>query len=480
MNFFKSKQSLLLIILVLLAIPLITIGVFLNRQPQRPIVEKAVAGDVVYAPAKVCPADFGRDLKLGIIGDDVKDLQRYLNNNGFALADKGVGSRGRETFFFGSLTRQALARFQVAKGIAADLGDFDIYTRDYLGCVINRQPAGEIASNPTNDLKTAEATVNHYTVGGRITGLEGVLVLQNNNQDELIIKPGDSSIFTFPLALADGQTYIVTIKTKPTGHDCYVNRGAGIINGVNISNVEINCGRALSYNPFIFTPGTGGTVSYILTYTAGANGSLTGTTPQTVNSGANGSAVTAVAAAHYHFVNWSDGSTANPRTDTSVAANKSVTANFAIDTYTLTYAAGTGGSLTGSTPQTVNYGADGSAVTAVADAHYSFVNWSDSSVANPRTDTNITANKSVTANFTIDTFTITASATAGGTVDPTGVTTKNYGTSQIYTITADGGGGCTILDVAVDIQSVGAVASYEFTNISANHTIDVTFDCGAQ
>ena len=49
----------------------------------------------------------------------------------------------------------------------------------------------------------------------------------------------------------------------------------------------------------------------------------------------------------YHFVNWSDASTANPRTDTNVTANITVTANFAIDTYTLTYTAGANGSISG-------------------------------------------------------------------------------------------------------------------------------------
>jgi alpha-tubulin suppressor-like RCC1 family protein len=139
-----------------------------------------------------------------------------------------------------------------------------------------------------------------------------------------------------------------------------------------------------------------------LTYTAGANGSLDGTTPQTVNYGASGTAVTAVPDANHHFVNWSDGSTANPRTDTSVTNDLSVTANFATGGYTLTYAAGANGLLSGTTPQTVNHGDSGTAVTAVPDAGYHFVNWSDDSTANPRTDTGVTANKSVTANFLVD------------------------------------------------------------------------------
>jgi hypothetical protein len=101
----------------------------------------------------------------------------------------------------------------------------------------------------------------------------------------------------------------------------------------------------------------------------------------------------------YHFVDWSDGSTANPRTDTNVTANVDVTASFALDTFTLNYAAGAGGSLTGDTSQEVAYGGDGTAVTAVPDTGYHFVDWSDGSTANPRTDTNVTANVDVTANF---------------------------------------------------------------------------------
>jgi len=68
--------------------------------------------------------------------------------------------------------------------------------------------------------------------------------------------------------------------------------------------------------------------TYTLTYTAGPNGSITGSSIQTINSGSNGSAVTAVANSGYHFVNWSDGSTANPRTDTNVSGDVTVTAQF--------------------------------------------------------------------------------------------------------------------------------------------------------
>jgi hypothetical protein len=71
-------------------------------------------------------------------------------------------------------------------------------------------------------------------------------------------------------------------------------------------------------------------------------------------------------------------------------------------TYTFTYSAGSHGTITGVSPQTVSAGASGTAVTPVADSGYHFVNWSDSSTANPRTDINASGNISVSANFSPD------------------------------------------------------------------------------
>ena len=154
---------------------------------------------------------------------------------------------------------------------------------------------------------------------------------------------------------------------------------------------------------------------------------MTGNTAQTVNYGANGTAVTAVPNTGYHFVDWSDGVLTPARTDTNVVANINVTANFAIDTFTLTYTAGTGGTLTGTTPQTVNYGTDGTLVTAVPNTGYHFVDWSDGVLTPARTDTNVVANINVTANFAIDTFTLTYTADTGGTLTGTSPQTVNYG-----------------------------------------------------
>jgi len=101
-------------------------------------------------------------------------------------------------------------------------------------------------------------------------------------------------------------------------------------------------------------------------------------------------------------VKWSDDVMTAARTDTNVTANLTVTATFAINTYTLTYNAGAGGSVTGTTPQTVAHGASGTQVTATPGVGYHFVKWSDDVMTAARTDTNVTANLTVTATFAED------------------------------------------------------------------------------
>jgi uncharacterized repeat protein (TIGR02543 family) len=54
-----------------------------------------------------------------------------------------------------------------------------------------------------------------------------------------------------------------------------------------------------------------------------------------------------------------------------------------------------------------------------------------------------------------------------------GTTTVNYGSSQSFTVTASTG--YSVSSVVVDGSSVGAVSSYQFTNVQAAHTITATF-----
>jgi hypothetical protein len=77
-------------------------------------------------------AGFTRDLTLESEGEDVRQLQMYLNSQGFVIATTGTGSKGNESTYFGNLTQAALARFQAAKNITPAEGYFGRVTRAYI------------------------------------------------------------------------------------------------------------------------------------------------------------------------------------------------------------------------------------------------------------------------------------------------------------------------------------------------------------
>ncbi len=73
------------------------------------------------------------------------------------------------------------------------------------------------------------------------------------------------------------------------------------------------------------------TPTYTLTYIAGANGTISGITPQNISQGGCGSQVTAVPNSGYVFSMWSDGNTSASRTDGAITSNQTFTASFTDD-----------------------------------------------------------------------------------------------------------------------------------------------------
>jgi uncharacterized repeat protein (TIGR02543 family) len=108
-------------------------------------------------------------------------------------------------------------------------------------------------------------------------------------------------------------------------------------------------------------------------------------------------------------------------------SNKSVTANFAINTHTLTITA-TNGSVT-KTPakSSYNYG-ESVTLAATANTGYHFSNWSgDASGTSSTTSIVMNSNKSVTANFSINTYSLTVETGNGSVTKTPDKTTYNYG-----------------------------------------------------
>jgi hypothetical protein len=104
--------------------------------------------------ATITPCNFAVDLEVGSEGEDVRCLQKFLNSNGFKVADVGVGSPGNETNLFGSLTREAVKRWQAASGITST-GTFGPLSKaEYLKKVA-AQLTNQVSSlSPSNVINT--------------------------------------------------------------------------------------------------------------------------------------------------------------------------------------------------------------------------------------------------------------------------------------------------------------------------------------
>lgn len=75
------------------------------------------------------PTSLTRDLHRGLSGEDVHNLQKLLNANGYVVTLVGDGSPGKETVYFGSATEAAVIKFQIAHGVKPSAGYVGPLTR---------------------------------------------------------------------------------------------------------------------------------------------------------------------------------------------------------------------------------------------------------------------------------------------------------------------------------------------------------------
>lgn len=83
------------------------------------------------------------------------------------------------------------------------------------------------------------------------------------------------------------------------------------------------------------------------------------------------------------------------------------------------------------------------------------------------------ANHTISASFTLDVFTNTATAGPNGSIFPSGTLTVNRGDNATFTIKT--GCGHSIRRVVVDGGNKGAITTYTFKNVRADHTINAYF-----
>ena len=266
--------------------------------------------------------------------------------------------------------------------------------------------------------------------------------------------------------VAYGGSATFVIAASPNHHIADVKvdgQSVGAVGSYTFTNVT--AARSIS--------ATFATDTFVVSSSAGPNGTISAS-----QSVAHGGSVTfsVVPAPNHHIVDVRvDGQSVgavSSYTFTNVTSVHSITATFAIDTWVLSSSAGANGSISGS--QTVAHGQSATFTISPAANHHVaeiLVDGQPVGAVASYTFTNVTAAHSISASFAIDTFLLTSSAGANGSISPS--------------LRVDAGGATTftispavnhhIASVLVDGQSVGAVASYTFSNVTAAHTIAATF-----
>ena len=179
---------------------------------------------------------------------------------------------------------------------------------------------------------------------------------------------------------------------------------------------------------------------------------------------------------------------------TGITSNQTIDATFVPIDYTITATAGAGGSIDPAGDTSVTVVSAPQLFTIDADAGYKIaavlVNGAAAvpAVAAGATTysytfaTGITSNQTIDATFVPIDYTITATAGAGGSIDPAGDTSVTVVSApQLFTIDADAGYkiAAVLVNGAAAVPAVAAGAttySYTFaTGITSNQTIDATF-----
>ncbi|MCP4116048.1 MAG: choice-of-anchor D domain-containing protein, partial [Desulfobacteraceae bacterium] len=248
-----------------------------------------------------------------------------------------------------------------------------------------------------------------FDFGTRGDGGETVLTFYIENPGDTDLTLGGSPVIAITGADADQ----FRVKTQPTtpvaseGSTSFQVAFAPTSQGAKSAGISIVNNDA-DENPFnliitgtstVSPPPTPGPdpkppTQYTVTFDLDSKGEHTGggALVQTVPKGSSATAPAVQANTGYVFDGWD-------KAFTNVQSNMTVIAQYTSNGYTLSYTAGQNGSVTGSTEQSVESGAAGTPVTAVPDDKYLFVSWSDGSTDNPRTDTNVMSDISVSASF---------------------------------------------------------------------------------
>jgi RHS repeat-associated protein len=253
--------------------------------------------------------------------------------------------------------------------------------------------------------------------------------------------------------------------------------------GYQIASVT-GCGGTLSGTTFTTAPVTAActvsatfsAITYTVTPSAGAGGTISPSTAQTVNANSTTS-FTVTPNSGYQIASVTGcGGTLSGTTFTTapVTAACTVSATFSAITYTVTPSTGAGGTISPSTAQTVNANSTTSfTVTPNSGYQIASVTGCGGTLSGTTfTTAPVTAACTVSATFSAITYTVTPSAGAGGTISPSTAQTVNANSTTSFTVTPN-----SSYQIA-SVTGCGGTLSgntYKTAPVTASCTVSATF-----
>jgi uncharacterized repeat protein (TIGR02543 family) len=216
---------------------------------------------------------------------------------------------------------------------------------------------------------------------------------------------------------------------------------------------------------------------YTVNFIAGSGGSINGITTQAVTHGDNCSTVIAIPDSNARFTGWQGDFTyaGEDLSIQNVISDMTITANFTLKTYTVTFLAGNGGTLSGETRQTITHGEASSEVTAIADTGQHFTGWTGdfSGTLTQLSVPEVISDMTLTAEFSVNIYAVNFSASTGGAIQGESIQSVPHGEqfSPIMAIPNEGyhftgwsgsiSGDSPILNPAEVTENITATALFE-------------------